>query len=120
MPRKYICPSCKAKEGVDIQYGYPTYEAFEASERVEIALGGCCIELDSPERRCLKCEHEWRIEPRKYVCPACGDKLGVALRDGLPSPDVLNNILSNKTLSDRLPLIDSDRLCISCGHEWAS
>lgn len=51
MARKYICPSCKAKEGVDIQYGMPSYEAFELGE---IALGGCIIEDDSPERRCLK------------------------------------------------------------------
>ncbi len=37
---KYVCPNCKAKEGVDIQYGMPSLEAFEASQRGEIALGG--------------------------------------------------------------------------------
>lgn len=63
--RKYICPSCKAKEGVTIEYGMPSEEAFEASQRGEIALGGCCIDDDSPERRCLKCGHEWNIKRRK-------------------------------------------------------
>ena len=57
MARKYICPSCKAREGVNILYGMPTYEAFEASERGEIALGGCVIGENDPERRFLKCEH---------------------------------------------------------------
>lgn len=64
MTRKYICPKCKAKEGLNIEYGMPSYEAFEASQRGEIALGGCCIDDDSPERRCLKCGHEWRIVRR--------------------------------------------------------
>ena len=64
MTRKYICPSCKAKEGVDIQYGMPSYEAFEASQRGEIALGGCVINDGDPKRRCLKCAYEWRIKRR--------------------------------------------------------
>lgn len=64
MPRKYICPGCKAKEGVNIEYGMPSYEAFEASQRGEIALGGCVIGENDPERRCLKCGHEWHIKRR--------------------------------------------------------
>lgn len=64
MTRKYICPACKAKAGMNIEYGMPTEEAFEASQRGEIALGGCCIDDDSPERRCLKCGHEWHIKRR--------------------------------------------------------
>lgn len=62
--RKYICPSCKAKESVNIQYGMPSEEAFESSRRGEIALGGCIIGDNDPERRCLKCGHEWRIVKR--------------------------------------------------------
>ena len=64
MTRKYICPSCKAKEGVRIVYGYPSEKTFEARERGEIALGGCVIGDNDPERRCLKCEHEWHIKRR--------------------------------------------------------
>jgi len=64
-PHKYICPSCKAKEGVDILYGMPTPESFENAERGELAIGGCVIEDNQPDRRCLKCEHEWQIKRRK-------------------------------------------------------
>ena len=64
-PRKYICPSCKDKEGVNILYGMPSPELFEKAERGEIALGGCVIEESQPDRRCLKCNHEWQISSRK-------------------------------------------------------
>ena len=67
MKRKYICPSCKAKEGLNIEYGMPSEEAFEASQRGEIALGGCCIGENDPERRCLKCGHEWLIKRRPLL-----------------------------------------------------
>jgi len=63
--QKYICPRCGKKTGVDILYGMPTIEGFEAADRGEIALGGCCIELGAPERRCLACHHEWKINRRK-------------------------------------------------------
>jgi Zn finger protein HypA/HybF involved in hydrogenase expression len=61
---KYICPNCKSKDGVDILYGMPSSELIEKAERGEIALGGCVIEENKPDRRCLKCEHEWQINPR--------------------------------------------------------
>ena len=64
--RKYICPSCGQRTGVNIAYGLPSEEMFEMAERGEIALGGCCIDLDGAERRCANCEHEWRIK-RKEV-----------------------------------------------------
>ena len=37
------------------------------AERREIALGGYCMELDGPERRCTSCELEWQIKRRKLV-----------------------------------------------------
>jgi len=64
--RKYICPACRHKTGVDILYGMPGPEAFEMAERHEIVLGGCCIDLGAPERSCTTCGHEWRIK-RKEV-----------------------------------------------------
>lgn len=64
MTRKYICPACGEKAGVNIRYGYPNHKAIEASERGEIALGGCCIGENDAERQCLKCGHEWRIVRR--------------------------------------------------------
>ena len=61
--RIYICPVCKERRGVDILYGMPTPEASEAAERGELAIGGCCVPDESPERRCLACGHKWRIKP---------------------------------------------------------
>jgi hypothetical protein len=63
--RKYVCPKCKTKEGVDIIYGMPSPELLELSMLGEVALGGCDIGGDDPERRCLKCDHEWQIKRRK-------------------------------------------------------
>jgi len=60
--RKYVCPACKQKSGVNILYGMPSHEAFEIAERKEIALGGCCIDIEGPERSCTSCGHEWRIK----------------------------------------------------------
>lgn len=67
--RKYICPACKKREGVDILYGSPSFEMFEAAERGEIELGGCVIDGNQPERKCLSCEHEWRIKRRNPLPP---------------------------------------------------
>lgn len=36
------CPKC-GKRLTEIVYGEPTPEVFEASERGEIILGGCCV-----------------------------------------------------------------------------
>ncbi len=41
-------PACRSTK----IYGYPAYEAFEAAERGEIVLGGCCITGNDPERAC--------------------------------------------------------------------
>jgi hypothetical protein len=65
--KKYICPSCKAKEGVDIVYGLPDFELLDASEKVEVVLGGCCIEENQPDRQCLSCGHSWIIQRRSAL-----------------------------------------------------
>ena len=71
IPRKYICPACGEKTGVNIVYGYPTIEARDARDREEIILGGCCVGDNDPERRCLKCGHEWHIKRRsKSLLPS--------------------------------------------------
>lgn len=62
--RLFMCPACKDRRGLDILYGMPTHEAFEMAERGEIAIGGCCIDDEAPERRCMACGHEWRIKRR--------------------------------------------------------
>jgi hypothetical protein len=63
--RKNICPACRQKTSVDILHGHPSYETCEMAERGEVALGGCCIDLEGPERKCIACEHEWRIRRRE-------------------------------------------------------
>ncbi len=61
------CPKCGGKV-VEILYGMPTSEAFEASERGELVLGGCCITLDEngkiadPDWQCIKCETQFKQE----------------------------------------------------------
>lgn len=67
--RKYICPNCKQKTGVNIQYGYPSPELLEAAARDEIALGGCTIWENNPDRRCTSCQHEWIVKKRNKSSP---------------------------------------------------
>ena len=64
MNRKYICPSCKEKAGVNILYGMPSDEAVKKADLGEIALGGCVVEESQPERRCNACGAEWHIKHR--------------------------------------------------------
>lgn len=59
MTRKYICPTCKQKTGVDIFYGEPSIEVAEQVKLGEIALGGCVIESNQPDYRCMSCGFEW-------------------------------------------------------------
>lgn len=65
MPRKYVCPACRQKTGVNIVFGYPTPELADRAERGEVALGGCVLSEEAPDRHCTSCEHEWRIVRRK-------------------------------------------------------
>ena len=49
------CPKC-GKDLVDIIYGYPTPECFDAEDEKKIYLGGCCTFDDSPKYHCFNCE----------------------------------------------------------------
>ena len=62
--RRFRCPQCKQKTGVNIIYGYPTEELWKQSERNEVALGGCVRDFDAPDRQCLSCQHQWQIVRR--------------------------------------------------------
>ncbi|MGV0962328.1 MAG: hypothetical protein ACOYBT_00385 [Polynucleobacter sp.] len=59
MTRKYICPTCNKNTGVDIVYGEPSIEIARQIELGEIALGGCVIEPNQPNYRCMSCGFEW-------------------------------------------------------------
>ena len=60
--RPTICPKCGGKI-VEIIYGEPSIELFEAHERGEIILGGCCMVVDDkgnqldPKYGCVDCEY---------------------------------------------------------------
>lgn len=62
MIRKYICPACRQKTGVNIMYGMPSPALFESAGLGEVALGGCLISDDNPERHCTACGAEWSIK----------------------------------------------------------
>jgi hypothetical protein len=48
-------------EEMEIVYGLPGQELAEAAERGEVALGGCIIEDENPNRECRQCGRRWRI-----------------------------------------------------------
>lgn len=56
---KKKCPACGATDTIVILYGMPTYEAFEASERGEIVLGGCIVLAANPDRHCKICGQDF-------------------------------------------------------------
>ena len=59
MTRIFICPSCSEKKGVEIVYGMPSEELAKKAELGEVALGGCVIEPNQPDYRCMSCGFEW-------------------------------------------------------------
>lgn len=56
-----ICPACGGKL-VPIMYGLPGPEAAEASQRGEIALGGCIVSGDDPQFACAACREQYYVE----------------------------------------------------------
>jgi len=57
--RRKRCPKCGQLGALPIAYGYPSPEQYEAVERGEVVLGGCCVWDGMPEWRCQGCDHEW-------------------------------------------------------------
>ena len=58
-------PSCDHGVPVPIVYGFPSTEMFEASQRGDVALGGCVVEASSPTWRCTACGLEWGGPPAR-------------------------------------------------------
>jgi hypothetical protein len=48
-------------EEMEIVYGLPDQELAEAAERGEVALGGCVLEDENPNRQCRQCGYRWGI-----------------------------------------------------------
>ncbi|MBU9722783.1 MULTISPECIES: hypothetical protein [Bacillaceae] len=53
------CPNCNSRNVVNIIYGLPTHEAMKDAEAGKFMLGGCCVEMDSPDYHCNSCGNEW-------------------------------------------------------------
>ena len=50
------CPACGAINSIPIEYGEPVPEVWDAAERGEVELGGCCVVVGlDPAWRCRKC-----------------------------------------------------------------
>ena len=58
------CPKC-GDQLVEIVYGMPGPELFEASERGEVILGGCCITGDDPKYHFNKCKLDYSQDLKK-------------------------------------------------------
>lgn len=54
MSESPLCQKCRAPM-LPILFGMPTHEAFEASERGEVILGGCCVTGNDPDWQCPTC-----------------------------------------------------------------
>ena len=54
-PANVACPTCSATNPLEILYGLPSQEMFDAENKGEIALGGCVIQGDDPAFLCREC-----------------------------------------------------------------
>ena len=58
--RRKTCPTCrKADEVVEILYGMPTEEAWQAGQRGELQIGGCCVTPEQPTKHCKRCDESF-------------------------------------------------------------
>ena len=51
MSDSVTCPICGAP-AVEIAYGYPGPELFDAADRGEVVLGGCIVDASNPTHMC--------------------------------------------------------------------
>ena len=58
--KKFKCPTCKKKEPVQILYGYPSPETLQAWHNNEIELGGCIVDEEMLNRKCMNCSYQWK------------------------------------------------------------
>ena len=61
---KMPCPRCGSLDVVPILYGYPGPEMMATAEKGLIALGGCCVTNDDPQKLCRACGQEFDRPPQ--------------------------------------------------------
>ncbi len=54
------CPMCGSEDVLPIVYGLPGRELTEQALAGRVALGGCVLFPDAPDRLCRDCHHQWR------------------------------------------------------------
>jgi hypothetical protein len=59
------CPRCGSSRTLRVVYGLPDLELVEASQRGDVALGGCIVEPEAPDYECGGCG-----APLPWVAPA--------------------------------------------------
>ena len=65
------CPKCN-NNLIEIVYGMPSSELFEAEERGEIILGGCCVSDNDPKYHCENCDIDFSRDLKKTYKPDRG------------------------------------------------
>ena len=68
------CTKC-GENLIEIIYGMPGSELFEAEERGEVILGGCEVFDDQPEYRCKNCDVDYSRDLKKAYKPDHGIEL---------------------------------------------
>ena len=63
METSTTCPRCGSGDVLPIMYGMPGPEMTEESLAGRVALGGCVVFPDAPDRLCQNCGHDWREGP---------------------------------------------------------
>lgn len=58
------CPACGSRAAVEIVYGYPSAETWEAEQRGEVVIGGCLVGPESPAYECRDCHISLPWAPR--------------------------------------------------------
>ena len=56
--KKFQCPKCNKKIAVQILYGYPSPETLQAWHNKEIELGGCIVDREKLNRKCINCNYQ--------------------------------------------------------------
>jgi hypothetical protein len=62
METSATCPRCGSGNVRPILYGMPGPEMTEDSMAGKVALGGCVVFPEAPDRLCRNCGHDWRTE----------------------------------------------------------
>ncbi|WP_419817672.1 hypothetical protein [Glaciibacter flavus] len=59
-PRPYACPECGSGSTVQVIYGLPDVDLFDAADAGFVIFGGHLFEAEGPTRECRGCHAEWR------------------------------------------------------------